>query len=354
MKYLQTYKLLSFTYIMYSIGIIGATGLVGMEIILLLYKRKFPINELRLYTTEKSFLKKKFIYNDFYGKLPLQIFDFETAKKHKIIFMAANNEFSKEWSKKLSNEGVIIIDNSSEFRYDSDVPLVIPEINIHTINNHKLIANPNCTTAIILMALYPIHKKYKLKRVIISTYQSASGAGLSGLEELQLGMKNIVNNEPVINHTFIHPLPYNIIPHIDSFTDNLYTKEEMKVNLEMKKILNENDILISCTAVRIPVLRSHSASITIETENEINANDVHELLKNSVGVAVTDNPSKNIYPMPLTSTNKYNVEVGRIRENNVFGNYGLDLFVSGDQLLRGAALNAIIIAEEMIKSANYL
>jgi aspartate-semialdehyde dehydrogenase len=339
---------------MYSIGIIGATGLVGMEILLLLYKRKFPINELRLYTTEKSFLKNKFIHHDIYGNLPLDIFDFEKAKKHKIIFMAANNDFSKEWSKKLSNEGIVIIDNSSQFRYELDVPLVIPEINLHEIKDHKLIANPNCTTAIILMALYPIHKKYKLKRVIVSTYQSASGAGIYGLEELKLGMQNIVNNEPVINNVFIHPLPFNIIPHIDSFTDNLYTKEEMKVNLEIKKILNENDILISCTAVRIPVLRSHSASITIETENKINANDVRELLENSIGVTVVDNPSKNIYPMPLTSTNKYDVEVGRIRENNVFGNYGLDLFVSGDQILRGAALNAIIIAEELIKRINYL
>jgi aspartate-semialdehyde dehydrogenase len=339
---------------MYSIGIIGATGLVGMEILLLLSNRKFPLSELRLYTTEKSVEEKKFIHNNIYGNLQLEIFNFEIAKKHNIIFIAVNNDFSKEWCKKLSNNGVIVIDNSSYFRYDADIPLVIPEINMHTINNHKLISNPNCTTAIILMALYPIHKQYKLKRVIISTYQSASGAGISGLEELKLGMKNIVNNEPVINNVFIHPLPYNIIPHIDTFTDNLYTKEEMKVNLEMKKILNENDILISCTAIRVPVLRSHSASITIETHKEINANDVRELLRNSVGISVIDNPMKNMYPMPLTATNKYDVEVGRIRENNIFGNFGLDLFVCGDQLLRGAALNAVIIAEELIKCKNIL
>ena len=339
---------------MYSIGIIGATGLVGMEILLLLSKRKFPVSKLQLYTTEKSVEQKKFIHNDIYGNIALETFNFDIAKKHKIIFMAANNDFSKEWCKKLSNNDVIVIDNSSYFLYDIDVPLVIPEINMHIIQNHKLIANPNCTTAIILMALYPIHKHYKLKKVIISTYQSASGAGTSGLEELKLGMQNIVNNEPVINNVFIHPLPYNIIPHIDTFTDNLYTKEEMKVNLEMKKILNENDILISCTAVRIPVLRSHSASITIETEQEINANDVRELLSNCLGISVIDNPMKNLYPMPLTATNKYDVEVGRIRENNVFGNYGLDLFVSGDQILRGAALNAVIIAEQLIKCTNYL
>ena len=339
---------------MYSIGIIGATGLVGMEILLLLSKRKFPVNKLKLYTTEKTVEQKKFINNEIYGNITLETFDFDKAKKHNIIFMTANNDFSRDWCKKLSNIGVTVIDNSSYFRYDADVPLVIPEINMHTIQNHKLIANPNCTTAIILMALYPIHKHYKLKKVIISTYQSASGAGIYGLEELKLGMHNIVNNKPVINNVFIHPLPYNIIPHIDSFTDNLYTKEEMKVNLEMKKILNENDILISCTAVRIPVLRSHSASITIETEKEINANDVRELLSNCLGISVIDNPMKNMYPMPLTATNKYDVEVGRIRENNVFGNFGLDLFVSGDQILRGAALNAVIIAEQLIKCANYL
>jgi len=334
---------------MHSIGIIGATGLVGSEILKLLCKRNFPMVELRLYSTETTIKKQGFVYDEVRGNLPLELFVYDEAIKHTIVFVAVNNEFSSEWCKKLSDAGVIVIDNSSQFRYDVDVPLVIPEINMQKARGCKLISNPNCTTAIVLMALHPIHKQYKLKRVIISTYQAASGAGAAGLDELKTGMKHIVNGEPVTNHAFVHPLPYNVIPHIDAFTENSYTKEEMKVVWEIKKIIDDCDVKISCTAVRVPVLRSHSASVTIETEREINASDVRELLSRCSGVDVVDNPANNLYPMPLTATNKYNVEVGRIRENYVFGKFGLDLFVSGDQILRGAALNAVIIAEQIVR-----
>ncbi len=332
---------------MYSVGIVGAVGAVGSEIIDVLAKRNFPIRQLVLYSSGKSVEQQVYVENDFYGKIALELFTYETACTLDIVFIAVGNDFSNEWCKKLATDGVLVIDNSSAFRYDNTVPLVIPEININTTVGHKLIANPNCTTAIALMALYPIHKKYKLKKVIVSTYQAASGAGVAGVNELKDGMKCIVGNEPVSNKVFVHPLPYNIIPHIDAFMPNAYTKEEMKVVWEMKKILNDDTIKISCTAVRIPVLRAHSEAITIETEHEINASDVRELLRHSEGIDVSDDPTNNLYPMPLTASNKWNVEVGRIRENDVFGQHGLDLFVSGDQLLRGAALNAVLIAEQM-------
>lgn len=332
---------------MYSVGIVGAVGAVGSEIISVLSKRKFPISTLKLYSSGKSVEKQIYVDDDFYGKIGLELFTYETACDLDILFIAVGNDFSNEWCKKLADVGVLVIDNSSAFRYDNEVPLVIPEINIHTTCGHKLIANPNCTTAIALMALYPIHKQYKLKKVIVSTYQAASGAGVAGVNELKDGMKCIVNNQPVSNSVFVHPLPYNIIPHIDTFMPNAYTKEEMKVVWEMKKILNDDTIKISCTAVRIPVLRAHSEAITIETEREICADDVRELLSQCDGLDVSDDPRNNLYPMPSTASNKWNVEVGRIRENDVFGRHGLDLFVSGDQLLRGAALNAVLIAEQM-------
>lgn len=198
------------------------------------------------------------------------------------------------------------------------------------------------------MALWPIHKKYGIKRAIVSTYQAASGAGAPGMQELKDGMAAMVNGQEVVNKVFAHPLPYNIIPHIDVFQENMYTKEEMKVTWEARKIMNIPDLKLSCTAVRIPTLRAHSESITIETSEKIRANDVRELLRNSPGVKVVDNPAEKLYPMPLTATGQFDIEVGRIRENDVFGEYGLDLFVSGDQLLRGAALNAVIIAEKLL------
>jgi aspartate-semialdehyde dehydrogenase len=226
--------------------------------------------------------------------------------------------------------------------------LVIPEINIAAAKGKKLIANPNCTTAIALMALWPIHQKYKIKKAIISTYQAASGAGAPGMQELKDGMAAVVAGNEATNKVFAHPLPYNIIPHIDVFQANRYTKEEMKVAWESKKIMDAPDLRVSCTAVRIPTLRAHSEAITLETELPISADDVRAILAKAPGVKLVDDPEKKLYPMPRTATKQYDIEVGRIRENDVFGEFGLDLFVSGDQLLRGAALNAVIIAEKML------
>lgn len=328
-----------------KVGIVGATGAVGETLVSVMQQRNFPAESLSLFTSERSAGKK--VQTNF-GEVAYEPFTFDAASKLDILFLAVGGDFSLEWGEKLSAAGVLVIDNSSAFRMNDDVPLVIPEINIAAAKGKKLIANPNCTTAIALMALWPIHQKYKIKRAIVSTYQAASGAGAPGMNELIDGMKAIVDGKKVENKVFAHPLPYNVIPHIDKFQENMYTKEEMKVTWESRKIMNAPGLKMSCTAVRIPTIRAHSEAITLECEEKINAKDVQQLLQSAPGLKVVDDPLQNAYPMPISATEKYDVEVGRIRNNDVFGEYGLDLFVCGDQLLRGAALNAVLIAEQMI------
>ena len=226
---------------------------------------------------------------------------------------------------------------------------MVPEINADAArkSDKKLIANPNCTTAIALMALAPLHKEFGIKRCIMSTYQAASGAGAPGMRELEEGSAQFVKGEKVEHSVFAHQLPFNVIPHIDKFLDDKYTKEERKVTWETRKIMDLPDLPVSCTCVRIPTLRAHGESITIETEKPINMERAYSVLNEASGVVVVDDTSKNLYPMPITASTKYDVEVGRLRKNDVFGDNGLDLFVCGDQLLRGAALNAVLIAEKV-------
>jgi len=244
-----------------------------------------------------------------------------------------------------------VIDNSSAFRMKPGVPLVVPEINGDKDPEALLISNPNCTTAVGAMALWPLHQKFKLKKVIMATYQAASGAGAEGMAELESGLTAYVKDGKVSPpEYFAHQLPFNVIPQIDAFQDNGYTKEEMKVVWETQKIFGDKDIACSCTAVRIPTLRAHSEAITIETEQEISPDAAKDVLRTAPGVELIDEPANKKYPMPLTATKKYDVEVGRIRSSLVFQKHGLDFFVSGDQLLRGAALNAVMIAEAKLKS----
>jgi len=230
--------------------------------------------------------------------------------------------------------------------------LVIPEINGNAKScNAPLVSNPNCTTAIGAMALWPLHKKYKLKKVLMSTYQSASGAGAEGMDELVAGHAAYVKEGAVSKpEVFAHQLPFNVIPQIDAFQENGYTKEEMKVSWELQKIFGLKDnVKVACTAVRVPTLRAHSEAITIETRKRIDPDEARELLRNAPGVEVVDDPEKFEYPMPLNATGQDDVQVGRIRQSIIFGRHGLELFVSGDQLLRGAALNAVLIAEQAVK-----
>ena len=331
-----------------KVGIAGATGAVGQELLNVLEKRNFPVSELRLYASARSAGKTmKFRGRDYaIEALP------ETPLPVDVVLASAGGSISKQYAPIWARES-IVIDNSSAFRYDPEVPLIVPEVNAQAIGQvkggHKnIIANPNCTTAILVMALYPLHKAFKAKRVIVSTYQSSSGAGASGMQELLEGTRQFLAGDKVVNQTFVHPLPFNVIPHIDAFQDNGYTKEEMKVLWETQKIMGDYEVKVSCTAVRVPTLRVHSEAVTVEFEQPVTPEAAREVLAKAAGVDLVDDPANKRYPLPHTATGKFNVEVGRIRKNLVFDN-GLDFFVSGDQLLKGAALNAVQIAELLLE-----
>lgn len=329
----------------YNVGIIGCTGAVGEEMIQVLHDRKFPVQELHLFASARSAGKKM---PTPFGEITVEEFDLEKAQNLDFVLMAVSGDFAKEYAPKIAKGKAIVIDNSSAFRYDENIPLVVPEINADKAKGAKLIANPNCTTAILAVALYPLHKAFGVKKTIISTYQATSGGGAPAMAELEEQSKNYLEGKEVINEIFAHPIPFNIIPQIDVFQENGYTKEEMKVTWETRKIFDEPDMAISCTAVRIPTFRAHAESITIETEKEITPEAAREILANAPGVKLVDNPEKQEYPMPINATKKYDVEAGRIRQSIVFGNHGLDFFVCGDQILKGAALNAVQIAEVLI------
>lgn len=329
-----------------NIAIIGATGAVGEEVIRCLYELKYPVGKLRLIASEASAGK---VVSTPFGDVIIEVISEDVFKDSDIAIFSAGSDISKEWRERVVAQNCLMIDNSSAFRYEDDVPLVVPEINAQAAKLHKgVIANPNCTTAIAAVALYPLHKEFGLKKVIISTYQATSGAGAKGMQELIDQTPIILRGEEANPKIFSHQIAFNIIPHIDVFQDNGYTKEEMKVAWETNKIFNDNSIKISCTAVRIPTLRAHSESIVIETQKPITAEGAREILEQSNGVEVVDDTSTNKYPMPINAANKFNVEVGRIRNNLVFGDHGLEFFISGDQLLKGAALNAVQIAELFI------
>ncbi len=326
---------------MSRIAICGITGVVGQETLVSLEKLNFPVNELVGFASAKSAGKK--IQTPF-GEKEIEEFSLEKCKNFDFVFLCIGGGFSAKFGRKLAEQNEYVIDNSSYFRYDKDVPLIVPEVNAQDIKDAKLIANPNCTTAILHMALYPIYKEFGLKKVIVSTYQATSGGGAEAMNELREQTRNYLEGKEVTNKKFAHPIPFNLIPAIDVFCENGYTKEEMKVVRETRKIFNDKNLPISATAVRIPTFRAHAEAVTVETKKPIDIQKVKEVLEKSKGVKIVDNPEKQIYPMPLTASNHFDVEVGRIRKNEVFGEFGLDFFVCGDQLLKGAALNTVQIA----------
>jgi aspartate-semialdehyde dehydrogenase len=329
-----------------NIAIMGATGAVGQELLRLLESRNFPIGNLKLLASARSAGKKI----AFKGKeITIEELTHDCFENVDIVLASAGGSISAEFAPSAVKAGAVVVDNTSHYRMDKDVPLVVPEINEAEIANHKgIIANPNCTTAIAAVALWPLHKEFGLKKVIMSTYQAASGAGNVGMQELQDGINAELKGEKVENKIFAHPLPFNVIPHIDAFQSNGYTKEEMKVVWETKKIFGDDSIALSCTCVRIPTYRAHAESIVIETAKPIDAVKARALLEAAPGVKVVDNLETLEYPMPINATAQFDVEVGRIRQNIVFGDHGLEFFVCGDQILKGAALNAIQIAEKLI------
>ena len=323
------------------VAIIGATGAVGHELMQVLEHSRLKFDELLLYASPRSAGSKL----TFKGQeLTVQITP-DGPIDADVILASAGGSVSKALAHKWIQGGGVVIDNSSAFRYDADVPLVVPEVNGEAALGHRgIIANPNCTTAIAVVAVAPIHREFGVRRMIVSTYQATSGAGQKGMDELLEQTRVQLDGGQATNEVFAHPIPFNVIPHIDAFQDNGYTKEEMKVAWETHKIIGDDSIRISCTAVRIPTLRTHSEAITLELARPATPAQIRELLARSAGVEVRDDPAANLYPMPLTASGKYDVEVGRIRESLVFDG-GIDLFVSGDQLLKGAALNAVQIAE---------
>ena len=329
-----------------NVAIVGASGAVGQEFLRVLAERNFPIDSLMLFGSTRS-AGRKYTFRDkeYEVKLLAHNDDFKDVD---IAFVSAGASTSREFAATITKHGAVMIDNSSAFRMDDDVPLVVPECNAADAHSRPrgIIANPNCTTIMMVVVLRPIERLSHITRIHVATYQSASGAGAQAMAELQQQYKQIVEGETVIVSKFPYQLAYNIIPQIDVFTDNGYTKEEMKMFAETRKILH-SDVRCSAMCVRISALRSHSESVWIETEQPLSVKDVQAALATAQGVTLCDDPATQTYPMPLFTAGKDNVYVGRVRKDLACDN-GITLWLSGDQIKKGAALNAVQIAEYLI------
>lgn len=327
-----------------DVAILGATGAVGRELIAVLAERAPDLRSLTCFASAGGGRRTLTV-----GEREVAVEPYSRAaiRPGTLVFMAVSGDFAKTEGPALVEAGALVIDNSSAFRYDPAVPLVVPEVNADAIGDARLIANPNCTTAILVPALAALQAACGLKRVIVSTYQAASGAGAAGMEELRVGVARDLAGEPVPAEAFAHPLAFNVIPQIDAFQDNGYTREEMKVVWESRKILGLPDLPLSCTAVRVPTLRAHGEAVTVELERPCSPEEGQRLLAETEGLVLVDEPEQLRYPMPLTASGKDPVEIGRVRQSLVFGEQGLDFFLVGDQLRKGAALNAVQIAEAL-------
>jgi len=327
------------------VAVVGATGAVGVEMIKTLEKRKFPLGKLTLLASARSVGKTL----PFRGKdLVVAELTRDSFADVDIALFSAGGAISKEFAPIAAKAGCVVVDNSSAFRMDESVPLVIPEINASDIPRHKgIIANPNCTTAVTLMALFPLHRAFNVKRIFASSYQAVSGTGAKAIEELRRQVAQVVAGEPVTKEVYPHQIAFNVLPHVDVFLPNGYTKEEMKMENEGRKIMHHPAFRASVTCVRVPVYRAHSVAVSAEFEKPVTADAARAVLKKAPGLDVVDNPDKKEYPLPLFASEKYNCQVGRIRRDCAFDN-GLCFWVVGDQLLKGAALNAVQIAEELL------
>lgn len=333
-----------------NVAIVGASGAVGQEFLRVLAERNFPITNLTLFGSARSagtqyefkgrkYTVKELVHGD----------DF---KDIDIAFTSAGAGISKEFEKDITKFGAVMIDNSSAFRMDADVPLVVPEVNAPDakIRPRGVIANPNCTTIIMVVCLKAIEELSHIKRVHVSTYQAASGAGAAAMAELELQYRQVLNNEPVTVNKFAYQLAFNLIPQIDVFTDNGYTKEEMKMYNETKKIMH-TDIATSATCIRVPSLRAHSEAVWVETEKPLTVEEVQAAFAKADGVVLEDNPSEKVYPMPLFKSGLDPVYVGRVRKDLANPN-GITFWCVGDQIKKGAALNAVQIAEYLVKEGD--
>ena len=325
----------------YKLALVGATGLVGITARKVLEEKNLPISEYAFFSSEKSagskikFLGKEYIVQELNEHSFDKGFDF--------AIFSAGGETSKKYSPIAASKGCIVVDNSSAFRMDENVPLVVPEVNSNDIKlNHGIIANPNCSTIQAVVALKPLDDKYVIKRIIYSTYQAVSGAGKKGVDDLENGIKGLPPKK------FPYPIFNNCLPHIDVFTENGYTKEEMKMINETRKILGKSDLKITATTVRVPVINSHSESINVEFENDFDLNELKDLLKNSPGIILEDDIKNNIYPLATNATGHDEVYVGRIRRDYSVP-FGINMWVVSDNIRKGAATNAIQIVEKLIE-----
>lgn len=328
----------------YKVGIVGATGAVGHELVELLKERKFPMASLTLLASARSAGKQLTFGDDTFTVEEATPESFDALD---VAIFSAGGSITQLLAPEAAKRGCVVIDNSSAFRMDPTVPLVIPEINPEALREHNgIIANPNCSTAIALMGLYPLHREFGLKRFWCATYQAVSGAGAEGMEELKQQTRDWVAGKDFTIEAFQHQIAFNLLPHVDVFLEDGYTKEEMKMVNESRKIMSHPGLRATCTCVRVPVLRAHCMSINAEFEKPVDLAKAREVIAGFEGAEVKDDPSANLYPMPIDYSEKVKCGVGRIRKDLALDN-GLALWVAGDQLWKGAALNAIQIAEKM-------
>ena len=332
----------------YVVAVVGATGAVGNEMIKTLGQRNFPVETLRLFASERS-EGKTLEFND--KKISVEAIKDTSFKGIDIALFSAGAERSKIWAPVAAKSGCVVVDNSSQWRMDPEVPLVVPEVNPHDLKKHKgIIANPNCSTIQMVVVLKPIHDAAKIKRVVVTTFQAVSGTGQKAINELMQQTTDLLNFKEIQCNVYPYQIAFNVLPHIDTFLENGYTKEEMKMVNETRKIMGDNSIRLTATTVRVPVFRCHSESLNIETEKKLSPNEVRAILSKAPGIIVYDAPEKNIYPVPLNVSGKDDTYVGRIREDESIEN-GINMWIVADNLRKGAALNAVQIAEKLIETA---
>jgi len=330
----------------YNVAVVGATGAVGREVVEVLEERKFPVGELRLFASERSAGERITFQNEDH---PVELLTKEVFHGVDIALFSAGLAISREYAPIAAKAGSVVIDNSSAFRMVEEVPLVVPEVNRHTIHSHKgIIANPNCSTIQMVVALKPLHDLFRIKRIVVTTFQSVSGTGKEAMDELLEETQALLSFQEVNPKVYPIQIAFNCLPHIDDFLPNGYSKEEMKLVNETRKILEEPSIQVTATTVRVPVYVGHSESVNIETEKKLSANEARAILSTAPGVQLYDDPQRRIYPTPLEVAGQDDVYVGRIREDGSIPN-GLNLWIVADNLRKGAALNAVQIAEELIK-----
>ncbi len=332
----------------YKVAVVGATGAVGRQMVACLEERKFPVAELVPLASERSIGKSV----SFQGReIPVQVLNQDSFAGVEIALFSAGGSISKEYAPIAAAAGAVVVDNSSAWRMDPEIPLVVPEVNPQDIGLYKkrgIIANPNCSTIQMVVALQPLHAAARIKRVVVSTYQAVSGTGQKAVDELSDQVRALYNSQEVKKKVYPHRIAFNCLPHIDVFQDNGYTKEEMKMVLETQKIMGDESIRVTATTVRVPVFYAHSEAVNLETKKKLTPDEARKILSKAPGVKVVDDPAKNKYPMPLDAAGQDLTLVGRIREDFSIKN-GLNLWVVADNLRKGAATNAVQIAEILIK-----